>query len=66
MDEKVVDAATTRRDENTLPKDELSLPLTSISFKAKAKQPSLIGVAKVLRSVSVVGGKYNFYDKICL
>ena len=65
MNEKNVDVITTGRDDKTPRKDELPLPLTSIAFEGKIKQPSLLDVAKVLSSVSVVGGKYNFYGNNC-
>lgn len=64
--EAVIDIITLGRDEK-VPRgwDELPLPLTSIAFDNQATQPSLIDVAKILYSVSVVGGKYQFYDKNC-
>ncbi|KAL8717256.1 MAG: hypothetical protein Q9225_005488 [Loekoesia sp. 1 TL-2023] len=64
--EEVVDVITIGREEKSLREwNELPLPLTSISFEDKAKQPSLLDIAKVISSVNVVGGKYNFYDKNC-
>lgn len=66
MNEKAIEVATIGRDEKVSRKqDELPLPLTSVAFEDKAKQPSLLQVATVINSVSVVGGKYNFYDKNC-
>lgn len=66
MNEKAIDVVTIGRDEKASRKqDELPLPLTSVAFDDKAKQPSLFEVATVINSVSVVGGKYNFYDKNC-
>lgn len=69
MNEEVVDVVSIGRDEKTPREwdewDELPLPLTSIAFEDKTKQPSLLDVARVINSVSVVGGKYNFYDKNC-
>jgi hypothetical protein len=63
---RVVDRVTIGRDEKTMrEEDELPLPLTSIVFEDKTKQPSLLDVAEVINSVSVVGGKYNFLDKNC-
>lgn len=66
MNDQVVDVVTIGRDEKS-PRswDVLPLPLTSLAFDDKTKQPSLIDVAKIIASVSVVGGKYQFYDRNC-
>lgn len=66
MNEKDIDVITIGRDEKA-PKNwvELPLPLTSVSFEKSDQQPGLLDVAKRLSCVSVVGGRYNFYDKNC-
>ncbi|OCK85341.1 hypothetical protein K432DRAFT_400314 [Lepidopterella palustris CBS 459.81] len=63
--EDIVDYVTVGRTEVGFKKwPELPLPLTSLVFP-KEKQPKVMEIAKILSSITVVGGGYNYYDHNC-